>query len=194
MPQEQTPQEQTEAIQEALDNTRAAQEAFKNAMNDLSSAIPTSDLRKQWRLKNKAIQRALNTARAVQEAFDKAMEEKSEAIQKALDNARAAQEAFDKAMEGLENAMPNGPVPWSRDLRGVNLRGRGVKSIVHLAKVANDELDEFEKLGLTLTSLLPETRDASISKVFARSYSKRVRFGHRVRSRAAPRPPAGDGR
>jgi hypothetical protein len=74
----------------------------------------------------------------------------SEAIQKTLDIARAAQEAFEEALDNLEEAIgpaidPTDDLPtavWI-DLRGVDLRGHDVKSIVELAK---DEWDEFTKL------------------------------------------------
>ena len=68
----------------------------------------------------------------------------SEAIQKALDNAHAAQQAYEDAVYYLDMAVPiSSDVP---DLRGVDLRGHDVKSIVELAnKMAKDEWDEFRK-------------------------------------------------
>ena len=75
-------------------------------------------------------------------------QEQSEAIQKALDIARAAQQAFEDAVYYLDMAVAiSSDVPTSSDLRGVDLRGHDVKSIVELAnKMAKDEWDEFMKL------------------------------------------------
>ena len=114
-------QEQSEAIHKALDIARAAQQAFEEAVNELNRAMPTSrDLRENWRLE-------------------------SEAIQKALDIAYAAQQAYEDAVYYLDMAVPiSSDVPTSSDLRGVDLRGHDVKSIVELAnKMAKDE---FTKL------------------------------------------------
>ena len=111
-------QEQSEAIQKALDIAHAAQQAFEEAVNELNRAMPASrDLRENWRLE-------------------------SEAIQKALDIAHAAQQAYEDAVYYLDMAVPiSSDVP---DLRGVDLRGHDVKSIVELAnKMAKDE---FTKL------------------------------------------------
>ena len=118
-------QEQSEAIQKALDIARAAQQAFEEAVNDLNRAMPTSrDLRENWRLESEAIQKALD---------------------KALDIAYAAQQAYEDAVYYLDMAVPiSSDVPTSSDLRGVALRGHDVKSIVELAnKMAKDE---FTKL------------------------------------------------
>jgi uncharacterized membrane protein len=70
------------------------------------------------------------------------------AIQKALDIARAAQQNYEEAVNDLVMAVPiSSDVPNSCDLRGVDLRGHDVKSIVELAnKMAKDEWDEFTKL------------------------------------------------
>ena len=79
-------------------------------------------------------------------------EEQSEAIQKALDIARAVQEAYEAAQKAYEEAVTNleetiDPAITSVDLRGVDLRGHDVKSIVKLAsKMAKDELNEFTQI------------------------------------------------
>jgi hypothetical protein len=73
-------------------------------------------------------------------------QEQSEAIQKALDIAHAAQQAYEDAVYYLDMA-----VPISSDLRGVDLRGHDVKSIVELAnKMAKDEFEALVDLGALL--------------------------------------------
>jgi hypothetical protein len=109
---------------------RAAQEAFEEAVNELNRAMPTSrDLRENWRLASEAIQKAPDIARAAQEAYEEALDNLEEAIGPAIDP---------------PDVLPT--TAWI-DLRGVDLRGHDVKSIVELAnKMAKDERDEFTKL------------------------------------------------
>jgi hypothetical protein len=62
-------------------------------------------------------------------------QEQSEAIQKALDIARATQQAYEEAVYDLDMAVPiSSDVPTSSDLRGVDLWGHDVESIVELGR------------------------------------------------------------
>jgi hypothetical protein len=84
------------------------------------------------------------------EAFQKALDIARAALKRAAEThiARAAQQAYQEAVYDLDMAVPiSSDVPTSSDLRGVDLRGHDVKSIVELAnKMAKDEWDEFMKL------------------------------------------------